>query len=237
MKTEHLTLLATVVIAFAALAALVLTGQAGLRQDLRGGADRHAGEDRPSSGRTSAPGRSSSRTRRPRSRPCRRRSRSFRPSSSPFRPRSVNSGPGRTVFEPDRIGCGRTCPHSEAGSRWWSIAPTHSKPGSRWWSNARSTGLEPPAPPPAPIRPLRPPDNLRMRRPLLERPGEGLAGAGPPMSMIPSRVALHRHPPQADLLHPRNTSTAPVVKWVNFVANRLAVCQTPPRFSSSREVS
>ena len=35
MKTEHLTLLATVVIAFAALAALVLTGQAGLRQDLR----------------------------------------------------------------------------------------------------------------------------------------------------------------------------------------------------------
>ena len=35
MKTEQLGVLATVVIAFAALATLVLTGQAGLRQDLR----------------------------------------------------------------------------------------------------------------------------------------------------------------------------------------------------------
>ena len=35
MKIEQLSLLATVVIAFAALAALVLTGQAGIRQDLR----------------------------------------------------------------------------------------------------------------------------------------------------------------------------------------------------------
>ena len=35
MKTEQLGVLATVVIAFAALATLVLTGQVGLRQDLR----------------------------------------------------------------------------------------------------------------------------------------------------------------------------------------------------------
>ena len=35
MKIEQLSMLATVVVAFAALAALVLTGQAGLRQDLR----------------------------------------------------------------------------------------------------------------------------------------------------------------------------------------------------------
>lgn len=35
LKIEQLSLLATVVIAFAALAALVLTGQAGIRQDLR----------------------------------------------------------------------------------------------------------------------------------------------------------------------------------------------------------
>ena len=35
MKIEQLSVLATVVVAFAALAALVLTGQAGLRQDLR----------------------------------------------------------------------------------------------------------------------------------------------------------------------------------------------------------
>ena len=35
LKIEQLSMLATVVVAFAALAALVLTGQAGLRQDLR----------------------------------------------------------------------------------------------------------------------------------------------------------------------------------------------------------
>ena len=35
MKIEQLSMLATVVVAFAALAALVLTGQAGIRQDLR----------------------------------------------------------------------------------------------------------------------------------------------------------------------------------------------------------
>ena len=35
MKIEQLSVLATVVIAFAALAALVLTGQTGIRQDLR----------------------------------------------------------------------------------------------------------------------------------------------------------------------------------------------------------
>ncbi len=35
LKIEQLSVLATVVVAFAALAALVLTGQAGLRQDLR----------------------------------------------------------------------------------------------------------------------------------------------------------------------------------------------------------
>ena len=35
MRTEQLSMLATVVVAFAALAALVLTGQAGIRQDLR----------------------------------------------------------------------------------------------------------------------------------------------------------------------------------------------------------
>jgi len=35
LKTEQLSLLMTVVIAFAALAALILTGQAGIRQDLR----------------------------------------------------------------------------------------------------------------------------------------------------------------------------------------------------------
>ena len=35
MRTEQLGMLATVVVAFAALAALVLTGQAGIRQDVR----------------------------------------------------------------------------------------------------------------------------------------------------------------------------------------------------------
>lgn len=35
MKIEQVSLLTTVVIAFAALAALVLTGQAGIREDLR----------------------------------------------------------------------------------------------------------------------------------------------------------------------------------------------------------
>ena len=35
MKIEQLSMLATVVVAFVALAALVLTGQAGIRQDLR----------------------------------------------------------------------------------------------------------------------------------------------------------------------------------------------------------
>ena len=35
LKIEHLSLLAAVVIAFAALAALILTGQAGIREDLR----------------------------------------------------------------------------------------------------------------------------------------------------------------------------------------------------------
>ena len=35
MRTEQLSMLATVVVAFAALAALVLTGQAGIRQDVR----------------------------------------------------------------------------------------------------------------------------------------------------------------------------------------------------------
>jgi hypothetical protein len=35
LRTEQLSMLATVVVAFAALAALVLTGQAGIRQDLR----------------------------------------------------------------------------------------------------------------------------------------------------------------------------------------------------------
>ena len=45
MKIEQLSLPATVVIAFAALAALVLTGQAGLRQDLRAlQADMRAGQ-------------------------------------------------------------------------------------------------------------------------------------------------------------------------------------------------
>ncbi len=46
LKIEHLSLMATVVIAFAALAALVFTGQAGIREDLRISlATLHAGQD------------------------------------------------------------------------------------------------------------------------------------------------------------------------------------------------